>query len=89
LFKFGAYIIFFWSNEQGEPIHVHVSEGTPSANATKIWLTRSGGLMLAHNNSNIPQHRINQIIDALSVKYFVVVSEWKKHNNVNEVKFYC
>ena len=26
----------------GEPIHVHVSKGKPSPNATKIWLTRAG-----------------------------------------------
>ena len=26
LFQIGEYIIFFWSNENGEPIHVHNCE---------------------------------------------------------------
>ena len=44
IFKVGSYVIYFWLNEYYplEPIHVHVSEGVPSENATKIWLTLSG-----------------------------------------------
>lgn len=37
-----------------EPAHVHVSEGNPSENATKIWITASGKCLLANNNSNLP-----------------------------------
>lgn len=36
LFKVGSYIIYFWSNENQEPIHVHVSKGRPTLNSTKI-----------------------------------------------------
>ena len=41
VFKIGSYVIFIWYAESNplEPIHVHVSEGVPSENATKIWLT--------------------------------------------------
>ncbi len=41
IFKFGGYIIFFWSNENKptEPIHVHVVKHNPRANSTKIWIT--------------------------------------------------
>jgi 2,4-dienoyl-CoA reductase-like NADH-dependent reductase (Old Yellow Enzyme family) len=46
--------VYFWSNENYEPIHVHVSKGKPFQNATKIWLTRDGGCILASNGSNIP-----------------------------------
>ena len=40
IFKIGSYIVYFWSNEgkPEEPIHVHISENTPRANATKIWI---------------------------------------------------
>ena len=41
------------SNENGEPIHVHVSKGRPTPNATKIWLTRTGGCIVASNGSQI------------------------------------
>lgn len=41
LFMVSGYTVYFWSNENDEPIHVHVSKGKPTPNATKIWLTRS------------------------------------------------
>lgn len=44
LFEQYGYKIFFWSNENNEPIHVHVAQGTPHGNSTKIWLTKSGRL---------------------------------------------
>jgi hypothetical protein len=38
IFKIGSYIVYFWANEGKplEPIHVHIAQGTPSENATKI-----------------------------------------------------
>ena len=45
-----------------EPIHVHISEGIPRANATKVWLTQSGKAMLANNRSNIPAVDLRKLI---------------------------
>lgn len=44
VFKIGSYRVYFWSNENEpfEPIHVHVSQGAPNANGTKIWITKAG-----------------------------------------------
>ena len=53
IFRIGPYIVYFWSNEEGELIHVHVSKGIPTPNATKIWLTRTGGCIVASNGSQI------------------------------------
>lgn len=89
LFKIGKYYVFFWSNENNEPIHIHVSEGGAKQNATKIWLTRNGGFVVAHNKSQISQRDINMILDLLSVHFFYICSEWKKHFNTDEIKFYC
>ena len=36
LFEVSGYKIFFWSNENNEPIHVHICKGKPSKNSTKI-----------------------------------------------------
>lgn len=33
LFVVSGYRVFSWSNEEGEPIHVHVCKGRPSPNA--------------------------------------------------------
>ena len=44
VFKVGAYWIYFWANEGKplEPIHVHIAEGRPHQNATKVWITSAG-----------------------------------------------
>lgn len=44
IFKIGSYWVFFLSNESDplEPVHVHVCQGAPNGNATKIWITRAG-----------------------------------------------
>ncbi|MBP5792399.1 MAG: DUF4160 domain-containing protein [Spirochaetaceae bacterium] len=43
IFKVGSYWVYFWSNENDplEPIHVHIAEGRPVANATKIWIIKT------------------------------------------------
>jgi len=43
LFQIGGYKVFFWSNENNEPIHVHIAKGKPTSNATKVWITSLGG----------------------------------------------
>ncbi len=80
LFKIGQYLIFFWSNENNEPIHVHVAI-TPSENATKVWLTKNGGCIVAHNKGRIPQQELYELLD--------IISTWKKHFNVETIGFYC
>ena len=37
-FEVHGYKIFSRSNENNEPVHVHVAKGKQSADATKIWL---------------------------------------------------
>ena len=49
LFEISGYKVFFWSNENNEPIHVHVCKGKPSPSATKIWLTKAGGAIISSN----------------------------------------
>lgn len=54
-----GYKIYFWANELGEPIHIHVSKRNPTMNSTKIWLTKAGSCILANNKSKIPQNDLN------------------------------
>jgi hypothetical protein len=67
--SFGQYVIFFWVGENGEPIHVHAAIKRPSENATKIWLTKNGGCILAHNKSNIPKDDLNIIIELVTLNH--------------------
>ena len=89
LFTVSGYKIYFWSSENDEPIHVHVSKGQPSPNSTKIWLTREGGCILASNGSRIPQSELNKLMEFISAQFFFICAEWKKFFVIDEIRFYC
>ncbi len=88
LFRIKGYYIYFWSNENDEPVHVHISEGQPTENATKIWLTSKGGCIVAHNKSKIPQAKLNDLLDAIQAQFFYICQKWTSAFK-SEVKFYC
>ena len=75
--RFGKYIIFFWPKENGEPIHVHVCEGMPHADATKIWM--NGIIRLAHNKSRIPEKDLNIIMRWLAANKAMIKDRWEHH----------
>ncbi|MBR5914628.1 MAG: DUF4160 domain-containing protein [Selenomonadaceae bacterium] len=89
IFKVGNYTIYFWSNENNplEPVHVHISEGQPTSNATKIWITSRGKCVMCHNNSNIPNRILRNISDIIEARSEEIISTWKKY--FGEVRFYC
>ena len=89
LFTVSGYKIYFWANENDEPIRVQVSKGQPSPNSTKIWLTRSGGCILASNGSRIPQSELNKLMEFISAQFFIICAEWKKFFIIDEIRFYC
>ena len=55
LLDFRGYVFYFYSREDGEPIHVHVSKGKQSENCAKFWIKRDC-VELAHNNGKIPKN---------------------------------
>lgn len=89
LFVVCGYRIYFWSNENNEPVHVHVSKGKPFANATKIWITSQGGCILASNGSNIPKQTLNELMDIISAQSESICESWKKHFLLDKIAFYC
>lgn len=89
LFELFGYKIYFWSNENNEPIHVHISKGKPEQNSTKVWLTKSGGCIVSNNNSKIPNKDLNNILDAITSNYFLIINEWKEFYKIDKIIFYC
>ena len=87
LFRIGGYLVFFWSNENNEPIHVHIVKGKPSPNATKVWLTQAGQCIVANNSSKIPQNDLNELLDVISAQFFMICQKWKEHFKVEEIRF--
>nr|WP_305137175.1 DUF4160 domain-containing protein [uncultured Schaedlerella sp.] len=89
VFRIGSYWIYFWANEgrPSEPVHVHVSEGNPSENATKIWITSFGKCLLAHNNSNIPSKALRNIMRIIEARSSEVIQKWVSF--FGSATYYC
>jgi hypothetical protein len=77
LVDFLGYAIYFWLNESEplEPVHVHVSKGRPTPNATKIWVTRNG-VRLEHNNSQIPRNELKELLNFINENKNTIIVEW-------------
>ena len=91
LFRFGNYVIYFWSNENNplEPVHVHIAEKIPNEYATKVWLTKSGRAIVAHNKSNIPDNKLNKLLEIISDNFFLICSKWCEKFGKETLHFYC
>lgn len=89
IFKIGSYVVYFWMNENDplEQIHVHVSEGVPSPNATKIWITKSGRSLLCNNNSRIPSRKLKFICEIIEARNLEIKQKW--HDTYGEIYYYC
>ncbi len=89
VFKIGSYWVYFWSNENKplEPVHVHVNQGAPSANATKIWITRAGKCYLCNNNSRISMPVLSNIMRIIEARSSEIVEKWLAY--FGEISYFC
>ena len=89
VFKIGGYLVYFWVNENDplEPVHVHIAEGKPVKNGTKIWLTKAGGCILQNNNSQIPDRQLRYMMQIISARHEMIIGRWKEV--FGEISFYC
>lgn len=70
--RWGPYRAFFYSNEGGEPAHVHVRAGDREA---KIWLH---DLSVAVN-AGFPAHEIGDIVRYLKEHRDALKAAWQGH----------
>ena len=89
IFRIGAYVVYFWANEQEplEPIHVHVCKGVRSKNATKIWITKTGKCLLSNNYSKIPSKTLMDIMYIIEARSKEVINRW--YSFFGEISYYC
>ncbi len=89
VFKIGSYWVYFWANENDplEPIHVHISQGSPTAGATKIWITQAGKCYLCHNHSHIPDHTLRNIMRVIEARSSDVIQKWIDY--FGRVDYFC
>ena len=89
VFRVGSYLIYFWSDEGHplEPIHVHVAQGTPHENATKIWVTSKGHCVLANNRSEVPTRQLRIIMRTIEAQHRDVEEQWFQY--FGEIRYFC
>ncbi len=89
VFKIGSFWVYFWTNEGKplEPIHIHVSEGTPSPTSTKIWITEAGKCLLCNNNSRIPDKALKNIMRIIEARSNSIIQKW--FSTFGEIRYYC
>ena len=89
ILRIGPYIVYFWSNESDplEPVHVHISEGRASANATKVWITSTGKALLCNNNSQIPERILSRLMRVIEGNSAEIVEFWLEH--FGELRYFC
>ncbi len=89
IFKSGKYCVYLWANENDplEPIHVHVAEGHPRANATKIWITQTGRSLLCNNSSKVPSHDLRKLMKIIEANSNLIIQN--RYSYFGEITYYC
>ncbi len=74
---------YFWSNEtsgsDSEPIHLHISKGKPTSNATKVWVKPDGSLEVAHNKSNLSEKELKKALAYIAANRNEIIALWYQH----------
>lgn len=78
LLDFMGYTFYFFSNENNEPIHIHVSKGKPTENSTKFWIKREN-VELEHNRGNIPKNDLKKIQKYICANRAMIIARWYEY----------
>ena len=89
ILRIGPYIVYFWSNEGEplEPVHVHIAEGKATQNSTKLWVTKSGKIILCDNSGQIPERVLHRMIRVLEGNIDYIIERWLDH--FGEIRYFC
>lgn len=88
VFRISGFLVYFWSNEGDplEPVHFHVTDGAPSQNATKVWMTKSGHCLLC-DKGNIPDAKLRKIMEIAEARHQTIIDKW--YDFFGEITYYC
>jgi hypothetical protein len=70
--RWGPYRAYFYSNERGEPAHIHVRAGSHEA---KVWLHD----LAVAINVGYPAHELGSIIRHLRLNRKALLDAWNEH----------
>ena len=54
-----------------------------------LWLTKTGGCIVASNGSGIPPRELRELTEFVSAQFFMICAKWKEFFVTDEIKFYC
>ena len=89
ILRIGSYVVYFWSNEVRplEYVHVHVASKRPTVDATKLWITSVGGVVVCNNDSQIPPEVLRKIARVVEANNKEIVATWVRL--FGEARYYC
>ena len=89
ILKVGSYVVYFWSNEVRplEYVHVHVASKRPTVDATKLWITSEGGVVVCNNDSQIPPEVLRKIVRVVEANSKEIVATWVRL--FGEARYFC
>lgn len=82
-----GYKIYFWSNENGEPVHFHVTKGDPHTDDTKVWVLSNNSFMVAHNKGKISEKELSRIFSIMQSYIMDFLHFWQLYYP-GQIKFY-
>lgn len=89
IFRIAGYLVFLWSFEGNplEPIHFHITDGVPSEECTKVWLTSTGQCLVSHNKSHIPDAKLRNILKIASARHSDIEAAWM--DRFGNIRYFC
>lgn len=66
---------------------MHIAEGTPVQNGTKVWITRKGNCLVENNVARIPDRKLQIIIDVIEARHGEI--EALRLKKFGEITYYC
>jgi len=66
---------------------VHVASKRPTVDATKLWITSVGGVVVCNNDSQIPPEVLRKIAHVVEANSKEIVATWVRL--FGEARYYC
>lgn len=88
LFKVGNYYVYFWLDEGKplEPVHFHISEGKPTKNATKVFITKNKKCYISYTNPRDKKQTISNIVRIAETQVDFIIKKWIE--TFGEINYY-
>ncbi len=71
----GGFSFGWFSNENGEPPHVHVFRGDDRNTSAKFWI-REDGIGLVHNKARLSQREPKQAASVILANRYRLLARW-------------